>query len=81
MKASCKSCREALSWLFIQVVVVKNPKKDNSSIPVWHARALVRLRVNRNAVSSINPNGPGGWIIDDLLDVQPGMEGVFLKKS
>ena len=73
--------RATLSGLYVQVVVVKNPKKDNSSIPVWCSRALVRLRVNGDAVSSIDPNGPSGWIIDDPLEVQPWVKGVFLKKG
>ena len=70
-----------LSWLFVQVVVVKYPEKYNSSVPVRGAGALVGLRVNGDAVSSIDPNGPSGWIIDDPLKVQPGVKGVFLKKS
>jgi len=61
--------------------VVKNPKKDNSSIPVWCARALVHLRVNGDAVSSIDPNGPSGWVIDDPFEVQPGVKRVFLKEG
>ena len=60
--------------------MVKYPKKDNSSVPVRGARALVGLRVNGDAVSSIDPNGPGGWIIDDPLEVQPGVKWVVLKK-
>ena len=70
-----------LSGLFVQVVVVKYPKKDNTFVPVRGAGALVGLRVNGDAVASIDPNRPGGWIIDDPLKVQPGVKGVFLKKS
>jgi hypothetical protein len=70
-----------LFGLFVQVVVVKYPKKDNSAIPVWRARALVCLRGNGDAVMSIDPNGPSGRVIDDPLEVQPGVKGIFLKKG
>ena len=70
-----------LSGFFVQVVVVKYPKKDNTFVPVRAAGALVSLRVNGDAVSSVDPNGPSGWIVDDPLDVQPGVKGVFLKKG
>jgi len=61
--------------------VVKYPKKDNTFVPVRGAGALVSLRVNGDAVSSVDPNGPGSWIINDSLEVQPGVKGVFLKKG
>ena len=70
-----------LSGLFVQVVVVKYPKQNNTFVPVRGARALVGLGVNGDAVASIDPNGPGGRIIDDPLKVQPGVKGVFLKKG
>jgi len=70
-----------LSWLFIQVVMVKYPKQNNTFVPVRGAGALTGLRVNGDSVSSIDPNGPGGRIIDDPLKVQAGVKGVFLKKS
>jgi len=70
-----------LSWLFVQVVVIKYPEKDDPFIPVRSAGAMVRHRVNGDAVSSVYPNGPGGWIVDDPLKVQPGVKGVFLEKG
>jgi len=73
--------RKPLSGLFVQIVVVKYPKKDNSSVPVRGARALVGIRVNGDTVSSIDPNGPSGWIIDDPIEVQHGVKGVVLKKG
>jgi len=73
--------RANLSGLFVQIVMVKYPKKDNSTIPVWYARALVCLRVNGDAVLSIDSNGPSGWIMDDPLKAQSGVKGVFLKKG
>jgi len=42
---------------------------------------MVGLRVNGDAVSSVDPNGPGGWIIDDPLKVQFGVKGVFLEEG
>ena len=70
-----------LSGLFVQVVVVKYPKKDNTFVPIRGAGALVGLRVNGDAISSIDTNGPGGRIIDDPLKVQSGVKRVFLKKG
>jgi hypothetical protein len=70
-----------LSRFFVQVVVIKYPQKDNTPVPVRGPRALVGLRVNRDAVSSVDPNRPSSWIIDDPLEMQPGVKGVFLKKG
>ena len=70
-----------LSGLFVQVVVVKYPKKDNTFVPVRGAGALVGLRVNGDAISSIDTNGPGGRIIDDPLKMQSWVNGIFLKEG
>ena len=61
--------------------MVKYPKKDETFAPVRGAGALVSLRINGDPVSSVDPNRPGSWIIDNSLEVQPGMKGVFLKKG
>jgi len=61
--------------------MVKYPKKDNTFVPVRGSGALVSHRINGDAVSSVDPNGPSGRIIDDPLNVQPWVKRVFLKKG
>jgi len=61
--------RMTLSGLFVQVVAVKYPKQNNTFVPVRGAGALMGLRVNGDAISFIDTNGPGGWIINDPLKV------------
>ena len=60
----------------IQIVMSQDTKKDDGCRPVRVAGRQVRFRIKGQAILPIDPDGPGGWIVYNALQMQTGVKGI-----
>lgn len=65
----------------MEIVMVEKAQEAERRRPVRVSRRKRFLRIEGEAVSLVHANGPRRRVIDDALQVQAGMEGIFFKET
>jgi len=64
----------------IEIVMVEKAQEADRRRPVRVSRRQRFLRIEGEAVSLVHASGPRRRVIDDALQVQTGMEGIFSRR-
>jgi len=64
----------------IQIVMSQDTKKDDGCRPVRVTGRQVRFRIKGQAILPIDPDGPGGWIVYNALQMQTGVQGISFQQ-